>query len=107
MKIVALFFSLLFVGMSAMQCADNNQDAHAQVEFHESADGHEHDENEDFCSPLCSCNCCHTNITLPTILTFVPEILFSQKLTSFIPEYPSSFYYAFWQPPNKGRIDFT
>jgi len=99
MKLMATLFALLFLGLTVMPCADNDQESGDQVEFHQSDGDHNHDETTDSCSPLCVCNCYHTNITIPIFLSFIPEIQLAQKFTSFYIDQQSNTYLSIWQPP--------
>jgi hypothetical protein len=82
-----------------------NSAAHKVVEISSNHDekSHNHDKENDLCSPFCSCNCCGTQI-----LNFNQEITFEfrkvfTEITTQIPTYKSiltsNFYGSIWQPP--------
>ena len=80
-------------------CADAEQVSEEFIEYHQTNDDHDHNSEEDFCSPLCVCNCCHTNITLSTYLSFFPDIQPIQEFNSFYLDHQSKIYFSIWQPP--------
>lgn len=82
-----------------MPCADNEQASKAHNDYHQSEDNHGHDETADFCSPLCACNCCHTTIELPLLLSFFSDIRPMQEFNSFFLDHQSKTYFSIWQPP--------
>ena len=99
MKQVAIFFALYFLALTIMPCADNEKVSETYVEYHQSTDDHDHNEHEDFCSPLCVCNCCQTNITITQLFSFVPELkLKKQFIDTYRDEHSNSFFHI-WQPP--------
>jgi len=64
---------------------------------------HDHDKENDLCSPFCSCNCCGSQIVsffkITTIsFTFVSKSIKTQ-LPSYTSKFTSNFYGSIWQPP--------
>ena len=99
MKQLAILISLYFLALTVMPCADNEKVSKTHAEYHQSTDGHEHNENEDFCSPLCVCNCCRTNITITQIFSFVPEQKAKKEFVDFYSAQLSNAFFPIWQPP--------
>jgi hypothetical protein len=99
MKQMAIFFALYLLALTVMPCADNEKVSDAHAEYHQSTDGHDHSEEEDFCSPLCVCNCCRTNITITQLFSFVPEIKVKKEFVDFYRVQQSGPVYSIWQPP--------
>lgn len=102
MKFFTLMLSLYFLTLSVIPCHDSEdfEGKYQQTIAHVQQDNPCSDTQDETCSPLCTCNCCGTNLTLFTIteITFSKvngENKYSSKQDSFISE-PSQ---AIWQPP--------
>jgi hypothetical protein len=63
---------------------------------------HEHDE-DDACSPFCTCNCCGTNITLIDIpfysITNHHSYSLAEKVALRNDSFVATFFNNIWQPP--------
>ena len=108
MKLFNLLFSLYFLSLTVVPCADEaffperNGTSHPTLA---ATDTHRHahdDENSEHCSPLCFCGCCHVNVR-PTA-TGVPALrpplpLLPTVPVCFIDAYRSVARPAVWQPP--------
>ena len=88
-----------------MPCADMevNSSANTNTEFASNHDEHPHDEQNDLCSPFCTCNCCSAQILthFPTITINFPIV--SESIKTQLPTYKSifssNFFGSIWQPP--------
>lgn len=80
-------------------CADAEQVSEEFIEYHQTNDDHDHNSEEDFCSPLCVCNCCRTNITITQLFSFVPELKVKKEFVDFYRVQQSGPVFSIWQPP--------
>ncbi len=97
---IALFIALTFMTMAFIPCADScDIKTHQNESSIKSAQDH-HEEHSDMCSPLCSCECCSTQITIfkSTSITFLPNS-YQELYLIFKQPFVSSFHSAIWQPP--------
>ncbi|MBL7885885.1 MAG: hypothetical protein JNJ52_04000 [Flavobacterium sp.] len=109
MKLVNFILSIYLVALSCLPCADMEVNSAAHKDAHEVAktthdhDGHDHDKENDLCSPFCSCNCCGSQI-----VTYFKAVVYSFSVTSkgiktsisfYKSTFFSNFYGNIWQPP--------
>ena len=80
-------------------CADAEQVSEEFIEYHQTNDDHDHNSEEDFCSPLCVCNCCRTNIAITQLFSFVPELNVKKEFVDFCRVQQSGPVFSIWQPP--------
>tara|TARA_R110000868_G_scaffold8710_2_gene44661 strand:- start:268 stop:534 length:267 start_codon:yes stop_codon:yes gene_type:complete len=81
-------------------CGDGENGFSVQQEILANHDGdHDGHADIDFCSPLCSCHCCHSHITTSGFLSYAPRIPFSNEFFSFYSDHLSSLSFSIWQPP--------
>jgi hypothetical protein len=99
MKLLTIIFSLYILGLSVITCADAEQVSEEFIEYHQTNDDHDHNSEEDFCSPLCVCNCCRTNITITQLFSFVPELKVKKEFVDFYRVQQSGPVFSIWQPP--------
>ena len=99
MKLLTIIFSLYILGLSVIPCADAEQVSEEFIEYHQTNDDHDHNSEEDFCSPLCVCNCCRTNITITQLFSFVPELKVKKEFVDFYRVQQSGPVFSIWQPP--------
>ena len=102
MRFVNLLLALYFTLLSGMPCSDQETCADEEKDLSELAvSAGDHSENEiDFCSPFCICNCCHTQINQPGYFYFQAHnpgyaelnAIFQQHSLKFITQ-------SIWQPP--------
>ena len=77
----------------AVQMQSVDTDAH-----HDHTDG----EDDDDCTPFCSCDCCHVPVTVPQI-PVSQQVMLSQNYSyTFLYTFNYSFDYSLgvWRPPN-------
>lgn len=109
MKLRVFILSVFIMALSLVPCSDsmplsnffNPQKALVQSSINHN--GHDHSNKADFCSPLCSCNCCGSiiaSISLPETLSFSALIPMNgaHQIIYNNPEY-SSYIDSIWQPP--------
>lgn len=70
-KFFAIILSLILLGLSVAPCADETTADSIAVPIEDTGSGHDHNESEDFCSPLCVCHCCHSHLVIQQI--FISE----------------------------------
>lgn len=107
MKLLNHILSIYLVALSCLPCADMEAKsaAHKAVEITSNHDekSHNHDKENDLCSPFCSCNCCGSQIvSYFKITTFSFNIVSKNirtQLPSYTPKFISNFYGSIWQPP--------
>ncbi|HQW70475.1 MAG: hypothetical protein IPO45_17075 [Saprospiraceae bacterium] len=107
MKLFTFIFSFYLMALAMIPCHDiynecNDKDKSEVAANHD----HQSDEN-DFCSPFCTCSCCNTAIT-DVISFYVLSHSIAPKLneTSTVSIYEFSYFSSFngkiWQPPKSG-----
>jgi len=77
-------------------CADEEKEvAGLNISVHENAE-----DEFDFCSPFCICNCCHSQINQPGYFYFQAQLPGYSDLNSTIQQHSLKFITAsIWQPP--------
>ncbi|MBP8849838.1 MAG: hypothetical protein KBG80_04705 [Breznakibacter sp.] len=98
-RVLALIFSLYILALTALPCVDVHKDeAETKIELSDTAHNH-HNEN-DLCSPFCTCDCCvspvlhiYTSIQI-SINVIAPHIY--QEYQSAL---NSALFVTIWQPP--------
>ncbi|WP_342747871.1 DUF6660 family protein [Flavobacterium magnum] len=102
MKLASIIFSLLFIALSCLPCADGADDCAASP-VTEKKSSHPDGKSADTCSPFCICNCCSVQVINPaTTITFelpVPAELISREEPFYKSHFISSFSGSIWQPP--------
>lgn len=108
MKFSSILLSIVLIVLSCLPCADAESNAEPKSDAKLVVDNHaDHskEQNTDFCSPFCICNCCGAQI-----LNFTPSVAFTISEVQF-PEYStktnilykahfaSMFSGSIWQPP--------
>ncbi|HET9569905.1 MAG TPA: DUF6660 family protein [Bacteroidales bacterium] len=98
MRLIALFFSFYILFLTALPCADVPVKDHSHdVSTSQHSTNHEDD---DQCSPFCTCNCCST-----AIICQIHAVDF--QITSLVREHRTTYPTLFvtqrsgdiWQPP--------
>nr|WP_137090752.1 DUF6660 family protein [Mangrovivirga cuniculi] len=56
---------MIIISISFIPC-DDQHDSHQDNEIAINVDDHDHENDHESCSPLCVCNCCHTNLVFAT-----------------------------------------
>ncbi|WP_137403498.1 DUF6660 family protein [Echinicola rosea] len=109
MKVMQVILRYYLLVLVVLPCADEhqtmvseNQDTVVALENQ----GHSHDSDEDHCSPLCVCHCCHIHY----VLSDKPQVNFVRQFTSIHPSLFNNFKgihsFDFLKPP-KGFSPFT
>lgn len=63
MKYLAFILSIYIFALNLASCADYVvSDNDAKTELSQATDNHQH-QDSDFCSPFCTCQCCHISAT--------------------------------------------
>ncbi|QYJ69347.1 DUF6660 family protein [Flavobacterium litorale] len=76
MKIVTLILSFYILALNALPCSDTEVSVNnSQIEFVMDVDMDDsHNDVTDFCSPFCTCHCCHVHTVHFEIPDFEPLI---------------------------------
>ena len=107
MKLVNFILSIYLVALSCLPCADMEvtSAAHKALEIasNHNEKSHNHDKENDLCSPFCNCNCCGSQIvSYFKVITFNFSVVSKEittQLTSYTSKFTSNFYGSIWQPP--------
>jgi hypothetical protein len=100
MKVLTLILTLYILVLIAIPCVDRLFEGTSHTTEHAGSAGHNHENEEDHCSPFCDCNCCGTlvlsieTIVLPEAAAIPAKVVFWYP-TKFISE-P---YRSIWLPP--------
>lgn len=101
MQLIATILAVFFLSLIVLPCADGTPDeCGVEVHFHP-GQGHDHEQepHADFCSPFCSCHCCHTHFIVKNFNILSSEIEYIETLIPYISHrYPQASP-AIWQPP--------
>lgn len=94
--LLAIFFLYLSVipCVDAVECQEENAEYQLKAE-----DGHNHDAEDDYCSPFCACQCCHSHITAPGLLAYFSHTQNSQEFSSYYSDHLSNISFSIWEPP--------
>ena len=107
MKLLNYILAVYLVALSCLPCADMevSSAAHkvAEISTNHDEKSHNHDKENDLCSPFCSCNCCGSQIVsffkvASFNFTIVSKTIKTQ-LPSYTSKFTSNFYGSIWQPP--------
>jgi hypothetical protein len=77
MRIISLILGIYLILLTGIACADDTSDSSMDtgsviVQTNDHNHSHNQHGNEDGCSPLCYCNCCHTQLNFTT--TVIMEV---------------------------------
>ena len=99
MKLVSIILLIIVAGSTFIPCSDTENDFSEQKEMSIFPDGdHDGHADFDFCSPLCSCHCCHSHITT-AILAYTNYYAPSLEFNSYYSDHLLKISFSFWQPP--------
>jgi len=97
MKFATLILVFLLIGTIFIPCADLEKDQSATTEAFSDAAG-DTSFHFDFCSPLCSCHCCHSHV-VTSMLSFDFKDFQLLEVHSFYRISIKDQTFTFWQPP--------
>ncbi|AOW10418.1 hypothetical protein EM308_13410 [Flavobacterium gilvum] len=85
-----------------MPCADKEGNSSSQTLIEKSSS--DHNQDIDFCSPFCICNCCSSQVfAFDSSICTLDFVVVKKMVENKIPEYKSifssNFYGSIWQPP--------
>ncbi|MCZ2223504.1 MAG: hypothetical protein LC122_07720 [Chitinophagales bacterium] len=109
MKFLTGIFIIYFLALSIMPCNDAHDICLNNAEtatLSQNYCSHHQPEDNDFCSPFCTCNCCRTSTTkevnqLDFILTSQPNQI-KEKISTPTNFYLFNYFNNIWQPPKIG-----
>ena len=101
MHLIATILAVFFLGLTVFPCTDEASEAcSAEVHFH-TGQGHDHEQEShtDFCSPFCSCHCCHAHFIVKDFIYHSSAIEHMGIIVPYLSHrYPQASP-AIWQPP--------
>ncbi len=105
LKTTNIILSIIIMIISCLPCADLDisNSSRNVTQFISNHNNHSNDQQNDFCSPFCTCNCCGVQVLnyASTSSFDFPVLVVITK--SAVPNYDSvfasNFYGSIWQPP--------
>ena len=86
MKYVAFILSFYFLALNVMPCTDNDtsvDDLQTHISYQQ---GSNHNQGGlDYCSPFCSCHCCHVHTIKfdPIVFKIIKPVIFQETFDLF------------------------
>ena len=101
MKLFAVIMSLILFAQIFIPCADSRFTAAKEKTQLTQASNHQTDNNQDMCTPLCSCNCCGHSASSISFITSSLKNSFSSlsHVAEFLPLQIKKIALPIWQPP--------
>ncbi|MDM1071676.1 hypothetical protein HX001_04115 [Empedobacter brevis] len=104
MKILTYLIAVYIIILSVIPCKDIESVSNVGMQQIEASHTKENSSHKDFCSPLCSCNCCQitiSSIVFPQIITTpkLIEVFSSEKIQLRKDFFQNKLYADIWQPP--------
>ena len=104
MKIISFIFSTLIIILSVLPCTDGTcqRADNSRVELLIEHQAHDHsDKSQDNCTPFCTCVCCGSLITLPTLQSLLNEsaTISADYLSQYTFSYSFDYSEGIWHPP--------
>lgn len=103
MRWFAFIFSFYIMALVVMPCNDAATCEQSQGNTEQTQQTHDHsDDEEDHCSPFCTCSCCGVTgiiISVPNFQIVFIEPITPTYITPYYQNFNSAYYYSFWQPP--------
>ncbi len=97
MKVISLILALFLFGTIFIPCTDSDEIQYQKMELITDA-AQDSDIHFDFCSPLCSCHCCHSHV-IATIMVFDFQDNQPEEERPFYQDTITEYSFPFWQPP--------
>ena len=97
MRVISFILALFLFGTIFIPCTDSDENQIVKTELITDAT-QDSDIHFDFCSPLCSCHCCHSHV-VTTMLSFDFNDYPVQQVYSNRPVSIMDQAFPFWQPP--------
>jgi hypothetical protein len=96
----AFILSLFLLGLSVIPCADEVNAESVEITSVNTDGDHDHESDEDLCSPFCVCQCCHSHFVAnhayyPNLISLVQVI---QK-TEYNAYFTNGYLDSILQPP--------
>ena len=97
MRVISLILALFLFGTIFIPCTDSDevQDLKTELIADTTQDS---DIHFDFCSPLCSCHCCHSHV-ITSIVAFDFHDNQPEEVLPFYQDTVAKYSFPFWQPP--------
>ncbi len=104
MKAFVFIFSIYLLAIAVLPCSDAENECRTETAASSFVQQHSHQtDHNDFCSPLCTCNCCNLTIEVKHAAVKVKNArVLSQKKLKYslhTSPYVSGFYGNIWHPP--------
>jgi len=100
MKIFAYILSFIVLVLTVNPCIDGlmNNGKH-KSEISQSADNSNYPNEEDHCSPFCTCQCCQSNFFVTDISTSSAVAELEIRYIEYSPKFQSLNLFDFYNPP--------
>jgi hypothetical protein len=99
-KLIAGLMAAYMLTLVVLPCNDTCLSDQQQVSLTYQAAQDHHEHGNDFCSPLCTCSCCSTLITVVHECEFEIFVPLSESGFAFCKQsFFSSYSFDCWQPP--------
>jgi len=101
MKIFSYLLALFLLGSTLTPCADDDSGCQEiSFQINTSDDGENH-ADFDFCSPLCSCHCCHSHVVTDHYEHQLSTVVYSKIKVDISDDHSHNYHYTFWHPPKQ------
>lgn len=99
MKILTFILSLYVLVLTAIPCVDVPKDnSMSKYELTNTSSDH-HENDTDYCSPFCTCDCCVSPIINNSTIHFTCTPIAQELITEYHNSLVSSLFAIIWQPP--------
>jgi hypothetical protein len=100
MKFIAVILAFIVLGLSVMPCNDIHGNTEMQKTEISGNSNDNHQNDIDYCSPFCSCNCCSHSVFVNAIfLDFNFFFYTTANYSNFDSHIISPLSISIWQPP--------
>jgi hypothetical protein len=100
-KVIYFIFSIYILSITVYPCGDDRDIALDQNSSAVSTAGHDHDAEQDFCSPFCICACCTAHIQIINVVAIAADNLVhnTELNTPYVERPVIDNGDSIWQPP--------
>jgi len=100
LRITAAILSMMILTMVTIPCADSLLcDSTSGTEQFTGLDQHQETSHIDFCTPFCSCHCCHTHITQIAFFSLQDIDLYQYDSPAHSRQLYGIMSFSIWDPP--------
>ncbi|WMN06147.1 hypothetical protein QYS48_31770 [Marivirga arenosa] len=103
-KVLCYILSFYLIALCGIPCSDaksinNDQEITSYRDLVNENQSHEHNQEEDACSPLCVCHCCHLHFFPITEIPFSHPDLLSGSYSLYYQDFRTIEIFDFLKPP--------